>query len=55
MPMQDMIMICPCCGHRLVFSAAVEAATPITGTDIEMIARELGIEVGLKGGEEIGD
>ena len=54
MPMQEVHLICPCCGHPFVLSAA-PAACPIPSDDILDIARELGIEIGLKGGEEIGD
>lgn len=57
MPMQEVSIICPCCGHRLVLSVAINAAPAgLFDGDIINVARALGIEVGMmEGGEEIGD
>lgn len=57
--MDEKMILCPCCGHRLLVhitkdGIAVKEATPdLSQSDIQKIASELGIEVGVggKGGE----
>lgn len=59
--MQEMNVICPCCGHHFILpitvgGAAAKEAVIMTESEKVRLASNLGIELGaLKGGEKIGD
>jgi len=55
--MNEMEIICPCCGHLFVVaSVPVIDYADYDSAETIALASELGVEIGtLKGGEEIGD
>ena len=57
MPMDELVVTCPCCGHLFIV-----AAVPVAGAfddaveDVVARAAELGVEIGAvtEGGEDVG-